>query len=172
MKRFWFALVIAIFFYTKIDILIWQRIFEVHKLTRLGIGMYHWGWLQSLFGFMALGILVCYPDWRRMVTFPISLAILAFSGSEDILYYWLDGKNIPPELPWLNANPLIIKPVTVDHLLISAASWILLVIGLDILGGFLTRTAKKTFPKILYALIPAWTKTEKPTTSLPASTHS
>ena len=72
MKRFWLALLIAVFFYTKIDILIWQRIFEENQLTGLGIGVYQWGWLQSLFGFMTLGILVCYPDWRRMVTFPVS----------------------------------------------------------------------------------------------------
>jgi hypothetical protein len=172
MKRFWLALAIALFFYTKIDILIWQRIFEEHRLTNLGIGVYHWGWLQSLFGFMLLGTLACYPDWRRMVTFPISLAILAFSGSEDVLYYWLDGKNIPPVLPWLNSNPLIIKPVTVDHLLISAVFWILFVIGLDILGGFLARATKKTFPKKLDAIIPAWAKTKKTTTGLPASTQS
>jgi hypothetical protein len=172
MKRFWFALVIAIFFYTKIDILIWQRIFEEHRLTGLGIGVYHWGWLQSLFGFMTLGILACYPDWRRMVTFPISLAVLAFSGSEDVLYYWLDGKNIPPELPWLNSNPLILKPVTVGHLLISAVFWLLFVISLDIFGGFLTRATKKTLLKIRDTLILAWTKTKKTAISLPASTHS
>jgi hypothetical protein len=172
MKRFWLALLIAIFFYTKIDILIWQRIFEENRLTSLGIGAYHWGWLQSLFGFMILGILVCYPDWRRMVTFPISLAILAYSGSEDVLYYWLDGKNIPAELPWLNSNPLIIKPVTVEHLLVSAIFWILFVIGLDIFGGFLTGTFRKIFPKIPHALTAAWTRTKKTTTNLPVSTHS
>ncbi len=47
MKRFWFALALAIFFYTKMDILIWQRIFEEHKLIGLGVGVYQWGWLQS-----------------------------------------------------------------------------------------------------------------------------
>jgi hypothetical protein len=172
MKRFWLALLIAVFFYTKIDILIWQRIFEENRLTSLGIGVYHWGWLQSLFGFMTLGILICYPDWRRMFTFPISLAILAFSGLEDVLYYWLDGKNIPTELPWLNTNPLLIKPVTVEHLLISAILWILFVVGLDILGGFPSRALRKTSSKILHAFTSAWMKTKKTATSLPASTHS
>jgi hypothetical protein len=172
MKRFWFALAIAIFFYTKMDILIWQRIFEEHKLIGLGIGMYHWGWFQSLLGFMTLGILVCYPNRRRMVTFPISLAILAFSGLEDILYYWLDGKRIPAELPWLNSNPLILKPVTVDHLLLSAAFWLLLVVGLDIFGSSLTRATKITFLKLHHSLVPASINTKETAARLPASPQS
>jgi hypothetical protein len=172
MKRFWFALAVAIFFYTKIDILIWQRIFEEHKLTSLGIGMYHWGWLQSLFGFMTLGILICYPNRRRMVTFPLSLALLAFSGLEDVLYYWLDGKNIPAALPWLNSNPLILKPVTDDRLLISAAFWLLFVIGLDILGGLLTRATKKPFPKLRLSLQFPLIKNEETVAGLPTSSHS
>jgi hypothetical protein len=172
MKRFWFALAVAIFFYTKMDILIWQRIFEEHKLISLGIGMYHWGWLQSLFGFMTLGILVCYPDRRRMITFPISLSILAFSGLEDVLYYWLDGKKIPAELPWLSSNPLILKPVTVDHLLVSAAFWILFVIGLDVFGTFLTRVTKKTFSKFHRSVASFFQKPNEAASRLPASPHS
>ena len=172
MKRFWFALAVAIFFYTKIDILIWQRIFEEHKLTSLGIGMYHWGWLQSLFGFMTLGILICYPNRRRMVTFPLSLAILAFSGLEDVLYYWLDGKNIPAALPWLNSNPLILKPVTVNHLLISAVFWLLFVIGLDILGGLLTRVTRQTFSKFRLSPLLPLVKTEETPARFPASPQS
>lgn len=172
MKRFWFALAVAIYFYTKIDILIWQRIFEEHKLTSLGIGVYHWGWLQSLFGFMALGILVCYPNRRRMVTFPLSLAILAFSGLEDVLYYWLDGKNIPTELPWLNSNPLILKPVTDDRLLISAVFWLLFVIGLDILGGLLIRATKKPFPKFRLPFPLPLIKNEETAAGLPTWPHS
>lgn len=148
MKRFWFALAIAIYFYTKMDILIWGRIFEKLKLTNLGIGVYHWGWLQSLFGFMILGILVCYPNRRRMITFPLSLAILAFSGLEDVLYYWLDGKIIPAELPWLNPNPLILKPVTFSNLLLSTLFWLLFVISLDVFGGWLTRAMRNTFSKL------------------------
>jgi hypothetical protein len=105
MKKFWVALAVALFFYARMDILIWQRIFETHSLYDLGIGVYHWGWIQSLFGFMILGVLVCYPNLRQMFTFPLSLAILAFSGLEDILYYWLDGKALPTVLPWLDSNP-------------------------------------------------------------------
>jgi hypothetical protein len=172
MKRFWVALAVAIFFYTKIDILIWQRIFEEHKLIDLGIGAYHWGWLQSLFGFMTLGILVCYPNRRRMATFPISLALLAFSGLEDILYYWLDGKRIPAELPWLNSNPLILKPVTANHLLLSAVFWLLLVISLDIFGSPLFKATKKTLAKFRYSLTPSSIETKETAAGLPASPQS
>ena len=60
MKRFWLALTVALFFYAKMDI-IWQRIFETHELIDLGVGVYHWGWVQALFGFMILGVLLFYP---------------------------------------------------------------------------------------------------------------
>ena len=137
MKRFWSALAVAMFFYAKMDILIWQRIFETHELIEFGIGVYHWGWFQSLIGFMLLGVMICYPNLRRMISFPLFLSILAFSGLEDILYYWLDGKSIPAELPWLNANPLIMKPVTEKSLLLSAGFWLLVLAALDSLGEFL-----------------------------------
>ena len=57
---------------------------------------------------LILGVLFSI-DLRRMVTFPLSLGLLAFSGLEDILYYWLDGKSIPHFLPWLNSNPLLLN---------------------------------------------------------------
>jgi hypothetical protein len=142
MKKFWVALVVALFFYARMDILIWQRIFETHALYELGAGAYHWGWIQSLFGFMILGVLVCYPNHRQMVTFPLSLAILAFSGLEDILYYWMDGKALPSVLPWLDRNPLLLKPVTVERILISAAFWLVFVIVLDIAGEHFEKKVK------------------------------
>jgi hypothetical protein len=143
MKRYWIALAVAIFFYARTDILIWQRIFETHQLIEIGNGVYHWGWLQSLFGFMVLGALGCYPNIRRMILFPISLGLLAYSGIEDILYYWLDGKPVPSLLPWLNQNPLLLKPVTSGTLFISAVFWIVVVIGLYILGASLERQIKR-----------------------------
>jgi len=139
---FWLALIGAIYFYTKSDILIWQRIFETHELWDLGIGVYHWGWLHTLFGYMLLGSILIYPNLRRMITFPLTLLILAFSGLEDILYYWLDGKALPNVLPWLDPNPLILKPVTADRLVLSALFWILIVIALDIIGEFFERRSR------------------------------
>ena len=155
MIRFWFALSVSLFFYARMDILIWQRIFETHELIDLGIGKYHWGWVQALFGFMILGGLICYPHLRRMITFPLSLAALAFSGIEDILYYWLDQKAIPTRLPWLDSNPLLLKPVTVERLLLSAAFWLVLVLLVDLLGEALERRLKAY-----------WEKKRPPTTSL------
>jgi hypothetical protein len=142
MKRFWLALTVALFFYAKMDILIWQRIFETHELIDLGVGVYHWGWVQALFGFMILGVLLFYPDVRRMITFPLSLGLLAFSGLEDILYYWLDDKSLPQYLPWLNSNPLLLKPVTAERLLLSAALWLLAVLVVDVLGVFVEKRLK------------------------------
>lgn len=143
MKRFWLALAVALFFYAKMDILIWQRIFETHELVDLGVGTYHWGWIQGLFGFMALGMILCYPSLRHMVTFPLSLGILAFSGLEDILYYVLDGKSLPADLPWLSVNPMILKPVTAERLVISVIFWVLFVIALDVTGDYCSKKLKE-----------------------------
>jgi hypothetical protein len=131
------------YFYARIDILIWQRIFEANKLADIGMGTYHWGWVHVLFGFMILGTLIFYPNLRRMVTFPLSLAILAFSGLEDILYYWLDGRTIPAKLPWLNPNPIILKPVTANTLILSAAFWLLFIVALDLLGSLFESRIKQ-----------------------------
>jgi hypothetical protein len=139
--RFFFALALAVFFYSKMDILIWQRIFESPELWDIGMGVYHWGWMHALFGFMALGSLFFYPHLRRMITFPMSLAILVFSGLEDILYYWLDGRTIPAELPWLDQNPLILKPVTDQTLILSAGIWLMVVLILEFVGIFVDRMA-------------------------------
>ena len=86
MKRFWLALTVALFFYAKMDILIWQRIFETHELIDLGVGVYHWGWVQALF--MILGVLLFYrstpdghlspvpgsPGFFRIGRYPVLLA--------------------------------------------------------------------------------------------------
>jgi hypothetical protein len=132
--RFFAGLTAAVFFFTKIDILIWQRIFEKNQLWELGIGTYHYGWTFALYGFMALGFIFFYPHVRRMIMFPLSLLLLAFSGMEDVLYYWLDGRAIPANLPWLDHNPLILQPVTNIHLILSAAVWLLMIVVLEILG--------------------------------------
>jgi len=132
--RFFVALAIALFFFAKVDILIWQRIFETNELWELGIGTYHYGWTYALFGFMALGAVFFFPHIRRMLTFLMALPLLAFSGIEDILYYWLDGRSIPDFLPWLSANPLLIQPVTRANLLLSAGVWLLLVVLLEVIG--------------------------------------
>jgi len=161
MVRFFGGLGIAVYFFTWIDILIWQRIFEANKLWDLGIGIYHQGWTWALFGFMALGMLFLFPDIRRMIMFPISLALLAFSGLEDVLYYWLDHRQIPDMLPWLSTNPLVIQPVTRTNLLLSAALWIFAIFLLEVLGDALVKKLKKVqLARNLntFGLIAAWVR--------------
>jgi hypothetical protein len=135
--RFFIALAVALLFYSRMDILIWQRIFETHALGAIGVGVYHWGWVHALFGFGALGALLYYPDVRRMITYPLSLGLLVFSGLEDILYYWLDGRALPGKLPWLTQNPLILKPVTNETLIASAGFWIAVVLAAELVGFYL-----------------------------------
>ena len=139
MIRFFSGLAISLYFFSWMDILIWQRIFEANKLFELGIGVYHYGWTYALFGFMALGMLIFYPNIRRMITFPLSLVLLAFSGLEDILYYWMDGRALPTLLPWLDTNPLILKPVTSTNLVLSALIWLAVVIIFEAAGEYLDR---------------------------------
>lgn len=159
MVRFFAGLAASIFFFTKVDILIWQRIFEKNGLWDLGIGTYHEGWTFALYGFMALGFIFFFPNIRRMVMFPASLALLAFSGLEDILYYWLDGRSIPTHLPWLSTNPLIIQPVTTTNLLISASIWMTVVVALEMVGRNLDdKVDWAKFMQLLKTKIVFWKK--------------
>lgn len=123
----------AVYFYTMVDIMIWQRIFETHKLWNLGIPAYHNGWVYMLAGLIVSGIALLSPDIRAQSAYLISLLILSKSGIEDILYYWLDRRPIPYELPWLSDSWFIIHPVTNYHLILSSAIWIAVVIIIDII---------------------------------------
>jgi|SRR5687767_1136049 len=97
---------IALLFYTATDILIWQRVFEANNLTHYA-HTYHIGWLVSLAGYATIGLLLMWGDWKDCLYYLTALSIGAFSGLEDVLYYALDGKSMPNELPWLDPNPLI-----------------------------------------------------------------
>jgi hypothetical protein len=100
------ATLIALFFYTLTDILVWQRIFEAHNMVEYA-GAYHAGWFVSLAGYASMGIMLMWGKWKDCLYFVVSLVITAFSGLEDILYYVLDRKPMPASLPWLGNNPLI-----------------------------------------------------------------
>lgn len=128
MKKVGLAVLVAFFSYTLVDIMIWQRIFETHRLERLAF-LYHSGWYVMLAGELALGALLLFPKWREMLFYVVGLLSLSMCGLEDILYYWLVGRTIPPELPWLNANPWIfVKPVTSTGLIISASTWVVFLV--------------------------------------------
>lgn len=100
------AVAVALVFYGVSDILVWQRIFEANQMVGYA-NSYHTGWIVSLAGYAALGVILLSDRWQDCVYFLLALFIGAFSGLEDVLYYVLDGKPIPDLLPWLEGNPLI-----------------------------------------------------------------
>lgn len=100
------ATIIALFFYTLTDILVWQRIFEAHNMVHFA-GAYHAGWFVTLAGYACMGVLLMWGRWKDCLYFVVSLSVTAFSGLEDILYYVLDRKPMPASLPWLDTNPII-----------------------------------------------------------------
>ena len=101
-----FAALIAIFFYTVTDILVWQRVFETNELVKYA-NTYHTGWFVSLAGYATIGIILMWDAWKECIYFLLALFIGAFSGLEDVLYYVLDKRPMPESLPWLKDNPMI-----------------------------------------------------------------
>ena len=101
-----FAALIAIFFYTVTDILVWQRVFETNELVKYA-NTYHTGWFVSLAGYATIGIILMWDAWKECIYFLLALFVGAFSGLEDVLYYVLDKRPMPESLPWLKYNPMI-----------------------------------------------------------------
>jgi len=126
MKKFRPVLIalIALLFYTVTDILIWQRAFEANDLTHLA-PTYHTGWLVSLAGYATIGLLLMWGHWKDCLYYLTALLISAFSGLEDVLYYVLDGKSMPSELPWLDPNPMIYQ-ATRDGVVGSVVFWMVM----------------------------------------------
>lgn len=128
-KKMILMITFGFLFYVLIDIQIWQRIFEAKGLISSGIGVYHLGYALVLTGFILIGAIALLPSWKYAIAYSISFLLLATSGLEDILYYWLDGRLIPALLPWLNSSPMIFfKPVTSLGLIASTAFWLVVVI--------------------------------------------
>ena len=128
------ALVVALGFYALSDILLWQRIFEAHDLSMFD-PEYQTGHVAILVGMMALGAVLLLDSGLWALWFQGALYTLAFGGAEDILYYWLDGRQIPGVLPWLDRSRLIfVRPqggdVTSLELLASAIFWVTVWVGL------------------------------------------
>lgn len=116
------AVTLALFFYTVTDILVWQRIFEHYRLVEYA-DMYHTGWFVSLAGYATIGLILLWGRWKDCIYYLVSLAIGAFSGLEDVLYYVLDGRAMPASLPWLSSNPMI-GSVTRNGVLTSVFFWL------------------------------------------------
>ncbi len=122
------AVALALFFYTLTDILVWQRIFEYHRLVEFA-DMYHTGWFVSLAGYATIGLVLLWGQWKDCVYYLIALFVGAFSGLEDVLYYVLDGRPLPADLPWLGGNPMIAS-VSRSGLLTSVFFWLAILIVL------------------------------------------
>ncbi|MGE5071932.1 MAG: hypothetical protein ACM3MF_00760 [Anaerolineae bacterium] len=124
------AVALALFFYTVTDILVWQRIFEFHRLVEYA-DMYHTGWFVSLAGYATIGVILLWGQWKDILYYLVSLGIGAFSGLEDVLYYVLDGRPMPASLPWLGSNPMI-GSVTRSGVLTSVFFWLSIMVLLYI----------------------------------------
>jgi hypothetical protein len=97
---------IALLFYTATDIIVWQRIFEANHLVGYA-NIYHTGWFLTLAGYGSMGTLLMWGNWKDCLYFLSALLVGAFSGLEDLMYYVLDRKPIPAQMPWLAQNPMI-----------------------------------------------------------------
>jgi hypothetical protein len=129
------ALGVGLLFYALGDVLLWQRIFETHDLYAFD-GAYQSGHRAVLLGLIGVGVVLLYEARLWAVWYGLAFYTLAFSGLEDVLYYWLDGRSIPAVLPWLNENHLILfRPVTRTALLASAVVWIAFWLGTIALVG-------------------------------------
>jgi hypothetical protein len=120
------AVTLAIFFYTVTDILVWQRIFEFHRLVEYA-DMYHTGWFVSLAGYATVGLVLLWGQWKDCLYYLVSLLIGAFSGLEDVLYYVLDGRPVPASLPWLGGNPMI-GSVSRSGVITSVLFWLAIIL--------------------------------------------
>lgn len=84
---------------------------------------YHTGWFVTLAGYALMGLVFMWGSWKECLYFLAALFIGAFSGLEDVLYYVLDGKVMPPYLPWLDPNPLVFDTTRIG-VLISVFFWL------------------------------------------------
>jgi hypothetical protein len=116
------ATIIALFFYTVTDILIWQRIFETNNMVEYA-DIYHTGWFVTLTGYAVMGTILLWGSWKDCLYFVTSLFVAAFSGLEDVLYYALDRKPMPEALPWLDGNPMIYHS-TREGVIFSVIFWL------------------------------------------------
>lgn len=120
--------VAALVLYTVSDILVWQRIFEANELWQF-IPEYHIGWRVTLYGYIFFGLL--HKDIRDKIMHVACFYVFSQNGTEDVLYYWLDGRIIPAHLHWLdNSIWFYFKPVSGENILINVILWGMALFGL------------------------------------------
>src|ERR1700730_14569150 len=81
------ALVIGLFFYALSDLLLWQRIFEQHSMFQFDYQSKS-GHVSTLVAMIGIGVVLLWDAKLWAVWYAAAFYTLAFSGLEDILYYW------------------------------------------------------------------------------------
>lgn len=87
-------------------------------------------WWHAAFVPLGLGLFALLGVSGRDVGLGVAGAVLFASGWEDLAYYALQLKPVPPELPWLDSNPAVawtrsllgVEHVTRSGLLLAAAA--------------------------------------------------
>lgn len=129
-------MIFAFVTYTLVDIHIWQRIFETHEMWHFDY-QYHFGWYIMFYGFLIFGILLLIPDLRAMICYGVTFWMISFNGTEDLFYYWLDGRKLPEYYHWLeHSSILLFHPVTRENLILNC---IVYLVGLVFFWFFVYR---------------------------------
>jgi len=76
---------IALFFYTLTDIIIWQRIFEANHMSEYA-DIYHTGWFMSLAGYAIIEVLLLWDEWKDCLYY---LTVLLAGGFGNALLHTL-----------------------------------------------------------------------------------
>lgn len=124
-RRVVIALAIGLTFYAFSDIQLWQRIFEGHSLFQFEY-QYQTGHLVTLVALIGIGMVLLWDARLWALWYGGAFYTLAFGGVCDVLYYWLDGRELPKLMPWLDSGQLLLfQPATVtsSSLLLSASIW-------------------------------------------------
>jgi hypothetical protein len=107
---------IALVAYTAIDISsgpIWMK---NGVYDQAAYDAYFVVWQVALAGYL---LLVAY--FYRTLWVPLAVFAMTLNGTEDFLYYVLQGQGLPPTLPWLNGALLVFpKPATSSSVVLGA----------------------------------------------------
>jgi len=147
-KRFLIALIIA---FVVVGIIAYWDVLSMQSGV-LGSpydymnGNFTKGWatlFYSFADFLMILVPVCYfffyrRDFSEAIAIFLTEKILLLTGTADVLFFWLQGQNIPLVLPWLTNHITIGKVTSLlgyaeanpISLLITAAMGILLAYGL------------------------------------------
>lgn len=142
-RRVVLAVAVGLGFYSLSDVLLWQRIFEANNLSTFD-DAYQTGHVAILVGIIGVGAVLLLESGWLALWFGGAMYATAFGGAADVLYYWLDARPIPGELPWLDRSRLIfVRPLTGDvtnvELIASTALWILVCAAVLLLAPRLDR---------------------------------